>query len=234
MKLNQEDIILFNGVYKSFNNVQVLDNLNFSIAKGKITALIGPNGAGKSTIAKLILKALAPSRGEIIYDKTIKYGYVPQKVNLALNIPMSVKGFLDVMTCNTQNTKQYKEILAFANIESILEKQMSVISGGQLQRVLLSANLLKEPNFIILDEPTQGLDIETTNDFYLLLEQISSDFDITVFIISHDLHTVIKKADKVLCLNQHLCCFGSPQDTKELLPNSMSFYHHHHDHIHYL
>jgi zinc transport system ATP-binding protein len=228
------DIIIFDKVNKLYNNVQVLDNVSFSLKRGKITALIGPNGAGKSTIAKLILKIIKPTGGNIIYANNIKFGYVPQKIDVALNMPISVKGFIELMTNESKNSEKYHEVMNFANVAELIDRQMSNLSGGQFQRVLLAANLLNRPNFIILDEPTQGLDLDTTNEFYAMLEKVSNDLDITIFIISHDLHAVIKKADKVLCLNQHLCCFGEPDEQRDNIHNSISFYKHKHDHIHYL
>ncbi|MCF8462484.1 MAG: metal ABC transporter ATP-binding protein [Rickettsiaceae bacterium] len=231
--------IIFHNISKSFNGnrVKVLEDISFSIKKNNITALIGPNGAGKSTIAKLILGIEKPTEGLIEHCIESNFGYVPQKINLAINMPISVKGFIDVMASTSTTGEQYEKILVFARIEQLLPKQLHTLSGGQMQRVLLAGNLLNKPNFIILDEPTQGLDVETTNDFYLLLEQVCNDFDTTIFIISHDLHAVIKKADKVLCLNNHLCCEGKPDGSKidkTHLPNNISIYHHNHDHIHYI
>lgn len=228
------DIIIFDKVNKLYGGQNVLENINFVIKRGDITALIGPNGAGKSTVAKLMLKIIRPNSGNIYYANNIKFGYVPQKINVSLDMPISVKGFIDVMTYRSKESEKYYEILIFARVEELLNKQMSNLSGGQFQRVLLAANLLNKPNFIILDEPTQGLDIDTTNDFYIMLEKISKELETSIFIISHDLNTVIKTADKVLCLNQHLCCSGKPMDSQDNFPNSMSLYKHNHDHIHYI
>ncbi len=241
-KGNDGSHIIFKNVSKFYNKskAKVLEKVSFSIKKNNITALIGPNGSGKTTIAKLILGIEKPTNGAIEHCISSNFGYVPQKINLAINMPISVKGFIDVMTATSIKIDvkdQYEKILLFARVEQLLNKQMITLSGGQLQRVLLAANLLNKPNFIILDEPTQGLDIETTNEFYLLLEQVCSDFDITIFIISHDLHMVIKKANKVLCLNQHLCCEGIPGNgkaDKTNLPQNISIYNHNHDHIHYI
>lgn len=232
--MDNNDIIIFNKVSKSYNNLNVLDKVSFAVKRGKITALIGPNGAGKSTVAKLILKIIEPTAGNIIYSKNIKFGYVPQKIDVSESMPMSVGGFIDIMSSGMKNSTKYQEIIKFAKIDDLIDRQMSYLSGGQFQRVLLAANLLNDPNFIILDEPTGGLDVDAINEFYVMLEKISSDFGITIFIISHDLHAVIKKADKVLCLNNHLCCFGQPLAGQNNIHNSISFYKHNHDHIHYL
>ena len=109
---------------------------------------------------------------------------------------------------------------------------MSNISGGQISRIFLASCLINKANLIILDEPTKELDINGQSSFYNLLENIKNNFDVTIFIISHDLHTVIKASDNVLCLNQHLCCYGKPEEQYKEILDHIGFYKHHHNHSH--
>ena len=232
-----DNLLEFINVCKKYDDKVVLDNISFTVTNGTIITLVGPNGAGKTTIARLMLGCEKPTSGKIKKANNISFGYVPQKININTNLPITVKCILDTLTKKSnQNSsaKQMseKQILDFAQISDIANLDISKLSGGQISRVFLAGCLINKANLIILDEPTKELDIIGQNYFYQLLENIKNNFNVTIFIISHDLHTVIKASDHVLCLNQHLCCYGKPIEQYQDILDHIGFYKHHHNHTH--
>ncbi|MGX6960386.1 MAG: ATP-binding cassette domain-containing protein [Rickettsia endosymbiont of Pentastiridius leporinus] len=232
----EKPIIEFRNVSKKFGSKLPINNVSFSVKKNNVTTLIGPNGAGKTTVVRLMLGLEKPSSGEIIIDPKLKISYVPQKFDLSLDLPITVKKFLDLLIPNNFNY-DVKEIHSFIDLENLKDQEVSKLSGGQFQKIILASSLLSKPDLIILDEPLQSLDVTSQQEFYHLINLIRKKLDITVFMISHDLFTVIKNSDQVICLNGHICCTGMPN---AITPNSdfsnalssLGFYIHHHDHKH--
>ncbi|HJD63084.1 MAG TPA: metal ABC transporter ATP-binding protein [Rickettsia endosymbiont of Degeeriella rufa] len=232
----RKPIIEFHNVSKKFGNKLPINNVSFTVKKNNITTLIGPNGAGKTTIVRLMLGLEKPTSGEIIIDPRLKIGYVPQKFNLNSDLPITVKKFLDLLAPNNL-ANDIKEIHTFIDLERLKDQEISTLSGGQFQKIVLASSLLSKPDLIILDEPLQSLDVTSQQEIYQLISLIRKKLDITVFMISHDLFTVIKNSDQVICLNGHICCTGTPN---AITPNSdfsnalssLGFYTHHHDHKH--
>lgn len=229
-------LVEFNNVSKKFGKNSPINNVSFSIRKGEITALIGPNGAGKTTIARLMLGLETPSIGNIIIDPSLKIGYVPQKLDFALSLPITAEKFLYLLAGHNIS-KDRQDLFNFIDFASYNHNDISELSGGQFQKLILIATLLNNPDLIILDEPTQSLDVASQQEFYRIINQIKTNLNITIFMISHDLFTVMKNSDQVICLNGHICCSGKPNDLehdqdfiKSL--SSIGFYIHHHDHKH--
>ncbi len=230
------NVVAFHAVCKKLATKHLLEDVSFSIQRGQLTTLIGPNGAGKTTIAKLILGLETPTNGKIIIDRKLKIGYVPQKLRFSQSIPITAGKFLSLLARNS-NTENYPEIIEFIDFNSLKNKDVAELSGGQLQKLALAAALLNQPDFIILDEPTQSLDISSQQRFYKLIEEIKTRLQLTIFIISHDLFTVMKNSDQVICLNGHVCCSGKPSDiagNQDFIKalSSIGFYTHQHDHQH--
>ncbi len=233
---SMQPIIEFHNVSKKFGNKLPINNVSFTVKKNNITTLIGPNGAGKTTIVRLMLGLEKPTSGEVIINPKLKIGYVPQKFNLSSDLPITVKKFLDLLAPNNI-TNDIKEIHSFIDLERLKDQEISTLSGGQFQKIVLASSLLSKPDLIILDEPLQSLDVTSQQEFYQLISLTRKKLDITVFMISHDLFTVIKNSDQVICLNGHICCTGTPN---AITPNSdfsnalssLGFYTHHHDHKH--
>lgn len=223
-------LVQFSKVFKNYNGKKVIDDVSFTIQERTITTLIGPNGAGKTTIARLLLNIEKPSAGKIVRN-TKKISYIPQKLHLNTKMPLDVKSYIECIIGS--KFVNLDKLDGITNIGTILTKQLKELSGGQLQRVLLTAAILSKPDLIVLDEPTQGLDVQGQNDFYNLITELKKNYKITIFIISHDLHIVIKNADQVLCLNHHICCSGKPEE-KQLYSDlsQVGSYQHHHDHRH--
>jgi zinc transport system ATP-binding protein len=198
--------------------------------------LIGPNGAGKTTIAKLMVGLEKPSKGKITIADKLKIGYLPQKFHIDRNLPMSSEHFLNLLAPNIDNNYA-QELGNFVDLTKLKNKDISLLSGGQLQKLFLTATLLNKPDLLILDEPTRSLDASSQQEFYHLIEHIKKDLKISIFMISHDLFTVMKNSDQVICLNGHICCSGKPSDLKENKDfldslSNLGFYTHYHDHKH--
>jgi zinc transport system ATP-binding protein len=237
---HQNILIRADNIHLNHHGKILLDNINFSIKTGDFITLIGPNGAGKSSLIKVILGLIKPSRGHIEKANSTIIGYTPQSFVPNELMPINVKDFLLL------NQKNAKKILLknaqLTGVEKLLSKMLTCLSGGEMQRVLLTRALLAEPNLLILDEPTQGLDIDGQMQFYQLLQEIHLHQKCAVLMVSHDLHRVMKQSSQVLCLNQHICCMGKPEAIlKDAQFNAlfagqveelMATYEHHHNHCH--
>lgn len=228
-------VVKFSNVSKKIQNLTLLDNVSFDIMPGEITTLIGQNGAGKTTIAKMILNLDKPDTGDIILQSNIKIGYIPQKLDFSFNMPMTCRVLLKILV-GGKIDKNIIDLDLFVDYIKIKNKDISEISGGQLQKLLLVGALLAKPDLLILDEPTQFLDVTSQQKFYHILNIFKERFKTTIFMISHDLFTVMKKSDQVICLNKHVCCSGKPSSLQgNELQNMLSeigIYVHHHDHNH--
>lgn len=220
----------------------ILDKISLNLAKGEILTLIGPNGAGKSTLAKIILGLIKPTNGRINRQDNLTIGYVPQKFVLNPLLPITAKAFVK-LTKNLSDQKVNEQFNQLG-ITYLSHYDLSQLSGGELQRVLLARALTHHPDLLVLDEPTQGIDFSGQTDFYQLITEIRDKRNCSIFIISHDLHVVMAATDRVICLNKHICCSGLP-DTVQQHPEyealfgqhaakRLAIYAHHHDHTHHV
>ena len=228
-------LIEFKSLSKKFGNHTVVEGISFKLNKGEITTLIGQNGVGKTTLAKIILGLESYDSGELIIAKDLRIGYVPQSLDLSFAIPMTVKGLLEILSHHKTISEDFA-LSYFVDFDEIKNKDISEISGGQLQKILLAGTIISKPDLIILDEPTQYLDVVSQQEFYKMLAELKNKFGITIFMISHDLFTVMKNSDQVICLNGHVCCSGKPTDIGNSdFKNALSeigVYIHTHDHKH--
>jgi len=204
----------------------ILENVSLSIACGALTVIIGKNGAGKSTLIKSILKEL-PYDGLIEFrdlkDNTIgnlKVGYVPQHLNLEKNAPVSVYDLVAAYTTNVpvflhKSKRLYEEIkerLQVFDGASLIDKQVGDLSGGELQRVLLTIACTPVPNLLILDEPVSGIDRNGRKLFYKILNDLKQQYDLSVILVSHDLELTAEYADSVVLLDRTVLKEGPPAE----------------------
>lgn len=235
-----EEGVLLQAKHLSYQKPHsIIDNVSLTIHEGEIVTLIGPNGAGKTTLVRIILGLLEPSKGEIVRRPNLRIGYMPQKLQLDENLPLTVKHFLHL---SNAKKSAIPRVLQEVNIEHLSNHPLTGISGGELQRVLLARALLREPQLLVLDEPVQGVDIGGQSELYQLINQIRHRYRCGVLMVSHDLHIVMANTDIVVCLNQHVCCHGHPDTVsndpaflslfgEQQAPN-LAVYTHHHDHQH--
>lgn len=217
----------------------IISHISLTLEKSKIVTLLGPNGAGKSTIAKIVLGLIQPTEGSVFRAPNVRIGYVPQKIYLDHSLPLTVNRFLHLQAGISH--QEVIETLKLVEATSLLNRSMHQLSGGEMQRVLLSQALLNKPHVLVLDEPAQGVDVNGQIILYNLIENIKKRLECAILIISHDLHLVMAKTDEVICLNKHICCSGTP-DVVSSDPafhamfnysgQHLALYHHHHDHQH--
>lgn len=188
----------------------IFHNANFQIHSGELVAVIGPNGAGKSTLVKILSKLIPKQNGNInIFGKL---SYIPQKFNQDTNFPAKVSELLDLECCGCNLRNQVSESLNIKNLEN---KQFKDLSGGQQQRVLISISLLSNPEILILDEPTVGIDRQTQEEFYKLLKTLNKERNLTIIFVTHDTGMVSHYFDKILVVhNKHICLEDSNKTNK--------------------
>lgn len=228
----------------------VLRGVSLRIPRGKMVALIGPNGSGKTTLLRCLLGLQRLDSGEIrllgqdIGPKTLKrVGYVPQRLQLEPAFTLSVREFLALRRPDTRHwfwqrrqtiDARLHGTLSDLDVESVLDRPLAGLSGGQLQRVLIAHSLLGQPDLLLLDEPTAGVDTPGEHSFYELISSIHQRLGITVVLVSHDLAMVFRHASWVFALNGVICCQGHPEEVlnadslKAAYGIHVTPYHHHH------
>lgn len=199
--------------------------------------IIGPNGAGKSTLLKVLLGLQDADSGEVMLRKGLRIGYVPQSISIDNNLPLNVQRFVSL-----GGKGSVSEALTMLKIEHLANAAIQTISGGEFQRVLLARALLRKPDLLVLDEPAQGVDVMGQGELYDKISELRNQYGFGVIMVSHDLHLVMAKTDQVICLNQHICCHGVPEDVGRHpeyhrlfgnIPNTgLGVYTHNHDHTH--
>ena len=220
---------------------RILDGVDISIAPSEIVTIVGPNGSGKTTLLRLLIGAVPPSAGQVQKRSDLRIGYTPQRLAPDRTLPLNVDRFLALGEAATRARRE--EVLAMVGLPCIAGAQLTDLSGGETQRVLLARALLRKPNLLVLDEPTQGLDQPGEAAFYRLIERVRNDTGCAVLIVSHDLHVVMSAADRVICLNGHICCQGTPTlvldhpEYRRLFgqgsEGAFALYQHEHDHHHH-
>ncbi|AZQ66065.1 metal ABC transporter ATP-binding protein [Silicimonas algicola] len=223
-----------------YGSHEALHDVSLSIDAGEIVTIVGPNGSGKTSLLRAIVGAVPISAGRIKRASGLILGYVPQRLHIDPTMPMTVARFLRLRRGATRD--QIASSLSRAGVPDVTDRQMADLSGGQLQRVLLARALVSRPGLLLLDEPTQGLDQPGSAAFYRLIEEVRRDTGCAVLMISHELHVVMAASDRVICINGHVCCHGTP-DVVSSAPEyralfgsgtggALALYRHDHDHAH--
>ncbi|NHB78098.1 metal ABC transporter ATP-binding protein [Rhodobacter calidifons] len=219
---------------------EVLHDISLKIAPGEIVTILGPNGSGKSTLLRALLGILPVAEGRILREAGLRIGYVPQRLTIDRTMPITVRRFLSLPV--RVRDRAAAGTLARVGMSGQEGAQMTALSGGQLQRVLLARALLGRPQLLMLDEPTAGLDQPGEAAFYRLIEEVRAETGAAVLMVSHDLHVVMAASDRVICLNGHICCEGTPRvvstapEYRALFglgtQGALALYRHEHDHDH--
>lgn len=228
------------GLSVAINGKMIISDIDITVASGEIVTLIGPNGAGKSTLIRAILGLITPKSGVIALLPGIRIGYMPQNLNLNRNLPMTVRRFVGISGRVEKGKRQ--SVLEETGVAHMVDASIHDISGGEFQRALLARALLRDPDLLVLDEPAQAVDINGQAELYRLIETIRDQRGCGVLMVSHDLHLVMSGTDKVVCINNHLCCAGHPEAVSrdpsyvelfgDQVASTLALYQHQHDHTH--
>lgn len=235
-----EPIVELSGVEVRAGNRVLVTGIDLSVSDSEIVALIGPNGAGKTTLIRAALGLVRPSAGTARKRTGARIGYMPQRLNIDRNMPLTVRRFLGLAGKFEPGART--QVLEETGIAGIIDSPVHDISGGEWQRTLLARALLREPDLLVLDEPAQAVDLTGQADLYRLIGEIRDRRGCGVLMVSHDLHLVMSATDQVVCINTHLCCAGTPDTVSrdpsyvalfgESVAETMALYHHNHDHAH--
>ena len=217
-----------------------LSGVSLHVEPGEIVTIVGPNGSGKTSLLRAIIGAVKPAKGRVIHGSGVKIGYVPQNLHIDETLPITVSRFLKLPSYVAVADISYA--LTQAGVPDLAKAQLSQLSGGQFQRVLLARALIGKPDLLLLDEATQGLDQRGSASFYQQIETVRQDTGCAILMISHELHVVMSASDRVICLNGHVCCEGTPAvvasapEYRALFGTgtggALALYRHKHDHSH--
>jgi zinc transport system ATP-binding protein len=207
MEDNEDYALKVSNLSVKLQNQTILDNVNFTLKRGTALAIVGPNGAGKTMLFKALL-SMIPYTGKIEWAPKTKIGYVPQ--NIAVDgIPISVKEFLSFR--NHVNVETTLSPVRLDN-KNVGNKTLGFLSGGELRRVLIAWALTDNPNVLLFDEPTTGVDLGSEEPIFVTLKELKEKQKMTVLLITHDVHIVNEYSDYLLALNRCITFFGESKD----------------------
>ncbi len=218
----------------------ILADIDIDIAPREIVTLIGPNGAGKTTLVRALLGLEPLDRGTIRRRPGLIVGYAPQRFDIDHAIPLTVTRFVSLGRQAPPDS--IARVLSEVGAGALPERQLSELSGGELQRVVLARALIRSPDLLVLDEPVRGVDYAGEAELYNLIGRLRTERGFGVLLVSHDLHVVMAQSDRVICINRHVCCSGVPHSVAQhpeyarlfgvQAARAFGLYHHHHDHSH--
>jgi zinc transport system ATP-binding protein len=213
----------------SYGEIRVLEGINLTVEAGDFLGIIGPNGSGKTTLLRIMLGLLEPDHGRVrlfghppsSFRQWGRLGYVPQKATLDPALPATVQevvatGLVPALglwgRVRAAERRRIQEVLAHVGMDGHAGARIGALSTGQQQRVLIARALVSNPEMLILDEPTGGVDPEAQTSFYALLHHLNRERDVTLILVSHDIGVVAKEVTKLACLNRRLIFHGRPAD----------------------
>jgi len=194
------------------NNI-IIKDLSFAVSEGEFLTILGPNGSGKTVLLKALLGLLPGYKKEIIWSKRVKIGYLPQGLThlKVKDSPLSVLEFLSLKNKNKSEIVSHLEMVGIKD-DSFLKKRIGTLSGGQFQRMLMTWALFDEPNVLIFDEPTTGVDVHGEETVYNLLHKLQKERNITIILITHDVNVVYKYSTNFLCMSHNNICHSKPEE----------------------
>ncbi len=241
---SSEDLARAEAVTVAFGGRPVLDRVDLAVRAGEVVTLIGPNGAGKTTLVRAILGLVRPDAGRVVRRRGLRVGYVPQKIAIDPTLPLTVRRFLGLWGgrfLRPASWRRIEAVLAETGAAHVADSPVQAVSGGEMQRVLLARALLADPELLALDEPEQAVDVHGQAELFARIDRLRRERGCGVLMVSHDLHTVMARTDRVLCINRHVCCSGTPDHVRDhpefaalfgRHADAFSVYRHTHDHRH--
>jgi zinc transport system ATP-binding protein len=214
--MENELILKVRNLNVTLDHQTIIENLSFEVKRGNVLTILGPNGAGKSVLLKTLI-GIFPYKGEIEWAKELKIGYVPQRLPFIKDIPLNIRDFFSLKGSPERETKAILNSVGFK--QDFSRKKIGDLSSGQFQRVLIAWGLVRNPQVLLFDEPTTGVDISAEETIYNLLAKLKLERDLTILLVTHDLSIVYKFSTDVICLNRQPICYGPPQEV--LTPESL-------------
>jgi len=202
-------LLTLSSVSLELSDKKLLDSIDLTLHSREIVTVVGPNGAGKTTLLRVALGLQKPTSGKVTSATNITIGYVPQKLHIDPTFPITVRRFLAL--AKSKKKLDFIALLSDVGAEHVIDSPLQNLSGGELQRVLMARALMREPDVFVLDEPVQGVDVHGQVELYALISRVRDERGCAILMVSHDLHLVMASTDRVLCLNQHICCSGTPE-----------------------
>ena len=210
------------NIHMNYDSTKAVNGVSFTIDEGDFLCIVGENGAGKSTLLKGILGLQKISEGSVTFNgiKKSEIGYLPQRTQVQKDFPAAVKevvlsgriGRKRKLFYSAEDRQIAAENMETMKISDIRNKSFNELSGGQQQRVLLARALCATDRLLLLDEPTAGLDPFVTEDMYRLIEHLNSEHGVTVIMVTHDIKSAVKYANKILCMEHDGDFFGTTQE----------------------
>lgn len=232
-------LITATGLGLTLGGHRILRDVDFALNRGEIVTVVGPNGSGKTTLLRLLIGAERPDTGTVTRAPGLRVGYVPQRLAVDRTMPLTVERFLALAGGDRAEHARVTERVGIAGLGG---RQLGALSGGQFQRALLAHAVLRRPEVLVLDEPAQGLDQPGEARLYGLVAELRAELGCAVLMVSHDLHVVMAASDRVICLNGHVCCEGTPMVVSAApayralfgqgTHGALALYRHEHDHGH--
>ncbi|MDI6820834.1 MAG: metal ABC transporter ATP-binding protein [Patescibacteria group bacterium] len=231
--MTDEPLLKVNDLTVVLDGEKILDDISFEIKKEEVLAVIGPNGSGKTVLLKTLIGLIKPTKGIIEWAPNTEIGYLPQRFQVDRYLPMTVKEFLRLKFDPKKSISAVFREVGLKN--ELLDESIAHLSSGQLQKVLFAWALINKPGILLFDEPTENIDVVGQESIYKLLHHLQDTLNISLIIVSHDLHVVYRYANRVLCLNKKMLCYGEPHTAltdkilAELYGDHAFFHHHHYD-----
>lgn len=227
---NAMPIVELKNVWVYFDQKLILEDISLQIEKGHFVGIIGPNGAGKTTLLRVITQQIAPTKGSLrlfgqdAFTARHLIGYVPQVKRVDWSFPVSV---LDVVLMGRygqlglfRRPQKIDRDRAWRSLERVqmdaqAHQQISQLSGGQQQRVFIARALCSDPQLLILDEPTSGIDHNSRDNFYRLIRSLKEGLDLTIILVSHEIEVIPKIVNEIICLNRTVHIHDKPESVLE-------------------
>ncbi len=239
-KNQSQPLISANKLSYRVGGREILKDISLTVSEQETVTVVGPNGAGKTTLLRILLGLIPPATGSVVRKPNLRIGYLPQKIHIDPVLPLSVHRLMTLT--GRYSRQQIRAALEETGVSHLNEQSVFNLSGGEFQRMMLARALLRDPELLVLDEPVQGVDYQGEAELYDLIANIRQHYHCSVLMISHDLHVVMSSTDRVICIDQHICCHGQPSDVYnhtefqrlfgQQFSESLSFYRHDHDHRH--
>lgn len=209
------ELVRFDDVALGYGGVPVIERLSFAVGEGDFFGIVGPNGAGKSTILKALLGILRPEAGRVVYEaevhRELRFGYVPQRHTLDDIYPLTVRTIVRMGRYagagllrgpGPEGERAVDQALEAIDIAGLAERRYGELSGGQRQRALIARALATGANFLVLDEPTDGMDLKSTHAILGLMRELNRNERLTVVFVSHQLNEVANYVDRLLLIDE--------------------------------